>query len=469
MPPSYLDIAISLPDETIVLDERFLSFSLDTSLIVGGAWWSNDGSRNLSDGPLIDLRNPDLNYYTSQLAPAYLRIGGTEADRVYLANGNEAIPDEYISVLRPERLSSLLNFIQTNQLDWMLTLNYGPANHADGRWQTEQLQRWLAQIEVNQAALPVFELGNEIGGHWLFFGLTEQKFMSRYRQDFALAQQELHNIAPLAGPANAYWPWIGEAGASIFGHSNQLLANQPDIFSWHFYPTQSPRCSIASNTAYEHSLLDATSLTAAAEIAHSLQHEQKQRSPNTKLWLGETGPAQCGGVKDLTDTFSSSIWWLSHLGVMASAGQQVVVRQSLYGANYGLLDESFKPNPDYWASWLWKQQMGTKVLWVDHALKGGMRRFAHCHASKEKTISLLLINANESEKTLRLPVAQSRYLQATSPALRSKLVLVNEVLIDTLGFELVNFPWQKHSSDSINLAAHSWTFIELDDAKGLCQ
>ena len=70
------------------VSERYLSFSVDTSQVVGGKWWNPQADRvEWSSGtvhaPVFDLTRPRLNLLTEALAPAYLRIGGSEADKVY--------------------------------------------------------------------------------------------------------------------------------------------------------------------------------------------------------------------------------------------------------------------------------------------------------------------------------------------------------------------------------------------------
>ena len=54
--------------------------------------------------------------------------------------------------------------------------------------------------------------------------------------------------------------------------------------------------------------------------------------------------------------------WLDQLGALAKRGTAVQCRQTLAGADYGLLDEeTLEPTPDYWASLLWRRCMGTAV------------------------------------------------------------------------------------------------------------
>lgn len=65
----------------------FVSFAIDTAQIVGGKWWAPNFRFNIkpatkSVAPL-NLSNKKLIELSRQLAPAYLRIGGSDADSVY--------------------------------------------------------------------------------------------------------------------------------------------------------------------------------------------------------------------------------------------------------------------------------------------------------------------------------------------------------------------------------------------------
>ena len=77
------------------VDERFLSFAVDAAQVVGGEFWAPRGSEH---GVLkthavtpYDFSRPPLRRLASALAPAYLRIGGTDADRtIYRVDGDTA-------------------------------------------------------------------------------------------------------------------------------------------------------------------------------------------------------------------------------------------------------------------------------------------------------------------------------------------------------------------------------------------
>ena len=60
--------------------------------------------------------------------------------------------------------------------------------------------------------------------------------------------------------------------------------------------------------------------------------------PSADAWLSETGNAQCGGEPIILYRFAPSFWWLDQLGVLAKHNVKVVVRQTLAGSDYGLVD-----------------------------------------------------------------------------------------------------------------------------------
>src|SRR5262249_44712855 len=148
--------------------------------------------------------------------------------------------------------------------------------------------------------------------------------------------RELDPAAKLAGPSSAYWPEMGEA----IPFNDALLAAGAgaslDILTWHYYPQQSQRCPIANRRAQPGGLLAPERLDDLGRWLATTADLQRQHLAQKPLWLGETGNAQCGGQPGISDRFEGGFWWLDELGQAARAGQQVVIRQTLSGGNYGL-------------------------------------------------------------------------------------------------------------------------------------
>ncbi len=108
-----------------------------------------------------------------------------------------------------------------------------------------------------------------------------------------------------------------------------------DVVSWHYYPQQSSRGRLANRRASERMLLSPRRLDSVRRLSRSISHAARGR----QVWVTESGHALYGGERGLSDTYLSSLWWLDELGLLAREGVARVFRQSLVGADYGLLDQ----------------------------------------------------------------------------------------------------------------------------------
>ena len=435
----------------------FLGVAIDAAMLTGGDWWSGDTTLPRP----IDLTDPDLLRWSQLLQPDWVRLGGTEADRLWWQVDTETVAEPNLS---QSDLNHFLTFVDWLDARPMITVSTGPRVRNQGEWQPDQLKRLIDWLPPNYNG--VLEFGNEPGAHWLMFGLGHQFGFEQYGQEFQAARQIAAPI-PLAGPANAFWPEVGEPLRAIVGTSRTFLESgiNPDIFTWHYYPTQSDRCGVRTEGAEWESLLDVETLDEFTRQAKRVQGWIHRYSPNTQLWLGETGPAQCGGVDRLTNRFGSSLWWLSHLGIAAETGQETVIRQSLMGGDYALLAyrQNYSPNPDFWAQVLWQRLMGSK--WVSVIGYGStLRAYAHCHPTEAGTLTLLTVNLNERPVSLALPTrSEVRSITVTSLGLDSRLVQVEGRLPETLDWDREDpLPWQMLSPEG-DQPGHSYRFTLFPD------
>jgi len=219
----------------------------------------------------------------------------------------------------------------------------------------------------------------------------------------------------LAGLATAFWPVMGE-WRSFTAPVLQRVGRSLDIVTWHYYPTQSDRCPFATRRARAGELPDAGERADVERWADQVESAAHASAPQAAVWLGETGSAQCGGEAGLSNSYADALWWLDELGRMARRGEGVVVRQTLAGSDYGLLDEqALQPNPSYWASWLWRSFMGDRVIAVTATpSSGGVRAYAHClrdpgeavREADDGAVALLLENLDAAQTvTVDLPAA----------------------------------------------------------------
>lgn len=174
-----------------------------------------------------------------------------------------------------------------------------------------------------------------------------------------------------------------------------------DQVSWHYYPQQSRRGPIASRRAFPARLLDPKNLDEVGYWADRIREWRDAFAPGKPIWLGETGNAQFGGEPGLSDAYLGGLWWLDQLGLLAQKGEDVVVRQTLSGMNYGLIeDETLSPRADYWNSLVWKKLMGQKVYRTS-SLNESPRLRVYAHSSIRENCHepvFLVINLDPDKK-----------------------------------------------------------------------
>ena len=425
------------------VDERYLSFSIDISVLAGGFWW--EGSAKTQQGlgavrvPAFNLANTKLDVLTRALGPAYLRVGGSEADKIHYFAAPTADPQGL--VLTQAMWDGLHAFVQRNGLKLSFTFKYGAfKRHQHGAWQFDGLRELLSYSKQQGYTVDVCELGNELNAYWAFHGLASQPRAVKLASDYATFSRAIKQAFPHAkviGPGSAFWPRLGETIRPFSNISPKFLAasrklgTRLDIVDWHYYPFQSHRSPVRTRKATPSSMLRPRALSEYQKYCQHLKRLRDVYYPHAQLWTGETGSAQCGGEPKLSDRFASCFWWADQLGLGACNGQQVMIRQSLVGGDYGLLDRTtLKPRPDYWLSWLWQQLMGPQVYAVQsqHA-----QLRVYCHSAKQGPgFVLLLINLSAKPCQVVLgpnvpwqqAVLQQTYV-LTAKKLGSKKVRIN--------------------------------------------
>jgi len=381
-------VTLDLAAPVATVDPRFLSVAIDTSQVVGGHWWSETDTTGAVGKELatpFDFARPRLAKLASALAPAFLRVGGSEADGVAydLSDAPPAeAPAPFDFVFTKGQWAGLDGFARAAGLDLFFTLNAGPGcRDPQKRWQPDCVRPWIEHALTLGSPVRVWELGNEINGFAVIHGGANVVTGAQYATDVAALRALLDQVdpdTPAAGPSSAFWPVAGEMAAVMPGFLAAGGGASLGVLTWHYYPQQSDRCIAATRRAQVDTMLDPAALAEIDRWAEHVEALRDQHAPGLPVWLGETGHAQCGGQRGVSDRFVSSFWWLDQLGRMARRGQPVVVRQTLSGADYGLMDDAtLTPRSDYWVSVLWKRLMGTAVLATasDDPL---LLAYAHC-------------------------------------------------------------------------------------------
>ncbi|REG86576.1 glycoside hydrolase [Marinomonas pollencensis] len=433
--PRHVTVNLNKTQASHTIDKKYLSFSIDISVLAGGFWW--DGSQGTHKGlgtqktAPLDLQQSKLNKLVHALGPAYLRVGGSEADKLHYFSAPTEQPDALL--LSHTMWDELHHFCQRHELSLMFTFKYGLFRKSlHGRWQADEVEKLLNYSNQHQQHIAICELGNELNAYWAFHGLNAQPSARKLAQDYDTFTRTVRQLSPdskVAGPGSAFWPRIGETIKPISNVTSRFLASieEPlDIVDWHYYPFQSSRSPVKTRPATLNNLLSSRSFLDYEKYLSQLTRYRDRFQPQARIWTGETGSAQCGGESNLSDRFASSFWWADQLGRGAKLGQQVMVRQSLIGGDYALINkDTLKPNPDYWLSWLWNKLMGDTVY---HVSSSDPNVITYCHSAKKiGKCTLLIINMTPYPKRVQCHGfgGKKRRFEVTADELIAEKIRIN--------------------------------------------
>ena len=549
------------------VDARYLSVALDIGQIAEPTrFWNPDGSGENASRGSFNFSRPRLANLATALAPAYLRIGGTEADRCFyaLSHHDKAAtpppPPPHTSVLTAVHIDAIGAFAQLCGFDVCFCVNAGRgARPYASSWDGTQTRALMLHVAARDLPFRVFEFGNEPNAWPLFHEnlIVQPEAYARDLAEFMRCRDLCAPAARVAAPGTAFWPTLGEVPALGWpkGSWRPILIRRflrraltcavselgatPDIISWHYYPGLSSRSALARYrpaaalaTAVAVTVATAIMVAAAsasdgsamatrgsprqigasvalaacaavvvvgafwchavrtlsdgsalrrvevldtvrtwAEKVHevvrsipfpnALPDRSKSLHPGGRLgggpviWLGETGSAQVGGQPEVSGRWAAALWWLDQLGALARCSHEVQVRQTLCGADYGLLDEgTLEPTPEYWASVLWKRLMGEHVYDVSadppppptlrlycHAANGGSGNVGATARRRQRSpprresdaptlVTVLAINLDAAPIALDLaltedPVNPPEIWTLDAPSLASRNVTIN--------------------------------------------
>ncbi len=354
----------------------------------------------------MNLQHAQLSHLVRMLGPSYLRVGGSEADKIHYLT--ESVDAQQGLLLSQGMWDDLHTFVREHNLKLAFTFKYGLfKRRQQGEWQGTELQALLQYSVAQGFEIDVCELGNELNAYWAFYGLRSQPVVKDLVSDYQTFAETVRCYYPnikICGPGSAFWPRLGEAIRPLTNITPKFLSAldmQLDIVDWHYYPFQSERSPVRTRLATMKRTMSARSFNTFSVYGKRLQLLRDRFQPQADIWTGETGSAQCGGQPKLSDRFCSCFWWADQLGQGGLLGQKVMVRQSLVGGDYGLIDrQTLLPRPDFWLSWLWVQLMGERV----YKLQCGDRSVrAYCHSdSSGYGHCMLLINTSGRAKKLSL-------------------------------------------------------------------
>ena len=224
-------------------------------------------------------------------------------------------------------------------------------------------------------------------------------------------------------------------------------------------------------------MLDRTSAALALAISANRGH-------HASIWLGEGATASGGGIHNASGTYSATFIWLNKLGDIGRFGGDGLMRQSLWGGSYALLDpvRDFRPRPCAWVALLWKQLVGgaDRVLSVagDEASNRTLRVFSRC-GSKAGEIVVFGLTLSKRAESMTLGAslsgAQSREDFVLTGKLGGSEISLNGKTMAMVGGEVPRFAGAHaavhaplalppYSSFFVRLASKEWSAVcKTDD------
>lgn len=428
---------------------RYMSIAVDIDQVVGGEFWNPDGGPPAEiPFPPYDFDRPALLRLTRQMLqgrPVYLRLSGTGTNKTYYDMSKDPVaepPPGYQRVLTREQWDGAMRFAERLGLKVWVGINTGPGPRDDQyRWLPGNARKFLRYNVRKDYPLAVVEYGNE-PNVFAVSGIPSSYTADDYARDSIRFKRLLHNVAPdvkLVGPGTILSPADpdGEAalGVTLGPIAADIMPLLPrrfyDAVNYHYYNALSTRLPIEPHVPADP--LDPGWLTdQLVRSARYIQDLRDRYQPGAPVWLGETATAALGGQIGYSDRFIASFFHLNELGELGRLGVRVLVRQTLQGSNYGLLDAlTTRPEPDYWATLLWERLMGRRQLAV-RAPTGPatLKLFAACSPTGRRGgVTLLALNLSRTEEeTLRLRGSggdQARAFVVTAPDLLGDEVLLN--------------------------------------------
>ncbi|KAH0947164.1 hypothetical protein HN011_010484 [Eciton burchellii] len=354
--------------------DKFLSFGLDTSLL-----------RHVNELPIGQKKFINL---ARHLRPAYVRVGGTSADCL-IFDQNQAQKNVSEKIFSPvdgqdisnftisgANLLAIYDFAVEAGLRMIFDLNVLLRN-SDGTWDDTNTQEIIA-FAKNQGMELDWQLGNEPNSFKHVFDVTISavELAKNYDRLRELLNEAGYVESILVGPEVNHvgeLNWIGEKYAETFLRNQK---NTVDYVTWHQY-------YLNGREAKAKDFVNPLIFDWLPTQIKGMEKFITASGKNVSMWLSETSTAFGGGAPELSDRFIAGFLWLDKLGCSASAGLNVVIRQSLFNGNYAMISPDLMPNPDWWVSVFYKQFVSEKVLKLPISNNlDYVRLYVHCTPKK---------------------------------------------------------------------------------------
>ncbi len=422
-------VTIDPAQEAGRLDERYLGFAFDTVQFTNGFWW-DWGSSGPQPEPTPDLESPKLRKLASYLAPSRLRIGGTDSDAAYFCpeEGECALPPAYQGVYpdpgkeRPgvithEDIRRIADFAEAigSRIMFCINVGPGPRNPSTGQWNPDNARQLIqyAKSLPNGDLFDIWEPGNEVNLIWYNFNMPVLLTPEVYASDLATFRTLLNEEAPgdlLACPGSFFVPyrWVNDLNYTL--EVMQLARDKVDLVTWHLYATQSDRCPslFAPNRASKEALFDPSILGMNRFFAWYVL----QQAGGLPVWNGESASSQCGGQLGVSDTMLDALWLADWIGIMAEEGSTTLVRQTLLGGDYGMIDpDTLDPRPSLLAYVMYRRTVeGSRLETIVD--RSEVKAHGYCSAGMDGSVTTVLSNPSGRLLTVEIALAGTTVVSA---------------------------------------------------------
>ena len=415
-------VAIDPARPSGTLDERYLGYALDTAQFSGGYWW-RQGSEQRQPEETPNLESPKLRRLVSYLAPSRLRIGGTDCDGAYFCpeEGDCELPPSYAEAFRDDedRLETFLTHEDVRRaadfaaavgarIMFCVNMGSGPRDPQTGVWTPDNARRLIryARSLPRGDVFDIWEPGNEVNVLTIHFLTPEPVTPWLFAEDLVAFRAVVDEESPgarVAAPGCYFLPF--EPLGDLRFTENLLPAARDliDIVTWHLYATQSDRCFTAPVPSNQENLFAPSVVATHRAFARYVE----AAAGGLPVMNGESASGQCGGQRGLSDTLLDALWYADWIGLMAEEGTSSVVRQTLVGSDYGMLDpETFDPHPTFLALVMFRRKVEGLRLHTD-ADRTAVKAHGFCTAGMDGSVTAVLSNPTEEALAVEISLAGS--------------------------------------------------------------
>jgi hypothetical protein len=313
--------------------------------------WGNAGALALNwTHPLLKQRMLDL-------SPSFLRMGGSPQDFVVYDVGNPPVCDGLC--LSMERWADIHAVLREsgNRLVFGIADLYGIVRHKQQyTWNSSNARALLQESRDQGYDIDTIALGNEPTS--CFSYTVPSELLERLVQLRTIVDDIWGDLPRSERPIITAPDIDCEATAFLLPLLNGS-AGMLDATTFHHY---------AATSDLPQSLLDPARLDEATPAIKALVANASLLAPSTDrggVWAGESGPAGNAYLPGHSLGYAYVPWYMDELSLFATLGVRRVMRQTLVGGYYALVDWNatlWDPQPDYYAAYLYKTLVGTTVL-----------------------------------------------------------------------------------------------------------